>query len=151
MSARFVLFVFASPAGLRPAGAAPDAVAGTAYMDANANGVRDAGEKGIPGVRVTDGVGFAATGSDGGYSLKLSPDRELPVPGTQAVAICWPEGTWPTSRRWFRLKDMADAGQKVPFPMPHQGVCCGGQVSQDRPPKFRGGVCGVPRDRIPGE
>lgn len=108
----------------------PTAISGTVYLDANANGVRDAGEKGIADVRVTDGVGFATTGAGGSYSLKLSGDRELAVPGTQAVAVCWPEKTWPTSKRWFRLKDLADPAkvdfglradpdQKLPFTYLH--------------------------------
>lgn len=108
----------------------PSTVSGTVYLDANANGVRESGETGLPGVRITDGVGFAATGPDGSYSLAVSPDRELPVPGTQPIAVCWPQGTWPTSKRWLLIKEItnpaqadfglrADPGQKLPFTYLH--------------------------------
>lgn len=38
---------------------------GRVYQDANSNGRLDAGEQGISGVRVTDGVGFVTSGADG--------------------------------------------------------------------------------------
>jgi len=48
-------------------------VSGTVYLDANASGVRDAGEAGVAGVAVSDGRAVAATGTDGAYQL-VAPD-----------------------------------------------------------------------------
>jgi len=118
-------------AGARPAPAAGAVtVAGRVFLDANGNGRPDAGEPGLAGVRVTDGVGFAVTGADGRYRLALAPDPALPVPGTQPVALCWPTGHWPTTPYWRRLKDLpdpaqadfglcADPGQRLPFTYLH--------------------------------
>jgi hypothetical protein len=111
------------------AAAPPGVVSGTVYLDANGNGRRDAGEAPVAGVRVTDGVGIVATDAAGAYTLRIAPDGALPVSGTQTVALCWPSGHWPTSKHWFRLKDIADPArcdfglraqeQAVPFTYLH--------------------------------
>jgi hypothetical protein len=48
--------------------AAP-ACPGAVYEDRNANGVRDPGEGGLPGIRVSDGVEIAVTDQDGRFRL----------------------------------------------------------------------------------
>jgi hypothetical protein len=52
---------------------APDA-RGVVYDDANANGLRDPGEPGIAGVRVSNGVDVVATGPDGSWQLAASDE-----------------------------------------------------------------------------
>lgn len=96
-------------AGAGPAAAAPAAVCGKVFLDANGNGVLDAGEKGIAGVAVTDGVNFVVTGPDGSYRIAIAPDPTLPHRPTQPVSVCWPTGHWPTGRWWYRLMDVKDA------------------------------------------
>lgn len=56
------------------AAAQAETARGTVYEDANGNGVRDAGEAGLPGVRVSDGVGFAITDADGRYELNIDDE-----------------------------------------------------------------------------
>ncbi len=51
-------------------------VEGMVFEDANGNGVRDAGEKPLPGIRVSDGEHIAVTGRDGRYRL---PDSMQPT------------------------------------------------------------------------
>jgi hypothetical protein len=52
--------------------AAATAVSGAVYDDANANGRRDATEKGLSGVAVSDGVEVVETGADGTYRLSAT-------------------------------------------------------------------------------
>lgn len=56
--------------------AAASCVEGLVFTDANGNGVRDAGERALPGIRVSDGEHIAITGKDGRYHL---PDSTQPV------------------------------------------------------------------------
>lgn len=92
----------------------PDTVSGKVFLDANGNGRLDAGEQGIPGVRVSDGVNFVTTAADGSYTIKLAADPSFKYRPAQTIAVCWPSGKWPTSRHWVRLKDIQDA-QAVHF------------------------------------
>jgi hypothetical protein len=57
---------------LLSAGMASAAVRGFVFEDLNGNGVRDAGEAGVPGVDVSNGVEVAVTDGTGAYAL---PDR----------------------------------------------------------------------------
>ena len=45
---------------------------GTVFEDTNANGVRDPGERGIPGVQVSDGTSIVTTDADGAYAITTS-------------------------------------------------------------------------------
>lgn len=110
-------------------GAPPAEVRGVVYLDANANGVRDEGEKPLEGVRVTDGVGFTATGADGSYGITIAPDRVITYAGARVVSVCWPSGTWPSGPWWARLDRIEDAAhvdfglredrQSLPFSFLH--------------------------------
>lgn len=51
----------------------PQEVRGMVYDDANANGKRDADEKGVPNVSVTDGYSVVSTQANGSYSLRPNP------------------------------------------------------------------------------
>ncbi|MCE5277044.1 MAG: metallophosphoesterase [Planctomycetaceae bacterium] len=88
--------------------ATPQAVSGKVFLDANANGVLDAGEKGIAGVRITDGKEFVVTGDDGSYTIKPAADPMFKFRPAQAINVCWPSGKWPTGRYWVTLADMKD-------------------------------------------
>jgi len=88
--------------------AAPTTVSGKVYFDTNTNGTLDAGEKPAAGVKITDGVSIVTSDADGWYTIQVKPDHMLRVPGTQTIALCWPSGTWPTSKHWFRIKDVAE-------------------------------------------
>ncbi|KQY52181.1 calcineurin-like phosphoesterase family protein [Lysobacter sp. Root494] len=50
---------------------------GTVFEDRNGNGKRDAGEPGIAGVKLSDGVQLSSTDSQGQYELAASGDRAL--------------------------------------------------------------------------
>lgn len=104
-------------------------VSGKVYLDSNGNGKLDAGEKGIPGVRVTDGIDFATTDADGAYTITIVDDYIIPYRPARTISVCWPTGKWPTSRWWHRLSEITDAKavlfglrddeQKLPFVFLH--------------------------------
>ncbi|MDP4679709.1 MAG: calcineurin-like phosphoesterase family protein [Cyclobacteriaceae bacterium] len=50
---------------------------GTVYLDANENGFRDSGEKGIEGVKVSNGVEVVKTNAQGYYTIELLPESIL--------------------------------------------------------------------------
>jgi Icc protein len=66
-------------------------VAGVAFADTNANGRRDQGEAGLPGVVVTDGAAVVRTAADGGYALSSVTARHVFVvtPGDRRVVGSW--------------------------------------------------------------
>ena len=70
--------------------AAATAVSGVVYDDANGNGRRDPGEKGLAGVVVSDGVSVVVTGSDGGYALAAAGRNVFVVtPGDRRTTSAW--------------------------------------------------------------
>lgn len=69
-------------------------VEGTVFADANGNGVRDTGEKGMPGVDLTDGVAWATTGADGGYTIAVDRARRE----TDLITVVSPNGFTPVLR-----------------------------------------------------
>lgn len=104
-------------AGSMAAGTVPATVGGTVFLDANGNGVRDAGEEGLPGVAITDGVSFVTTGGDGRYSIEIGADEMFPLREAQCVYPSWPSGLWPSRARWWiRLSEVTDA-DRVDFGM----------------------------------
>ncbi|MBN1918827.1 MAG: calcineurin-like phosphoesterase C-terminal domain-containing protein [Verrucomicrobia bacterium] len=58
-------------------GAEATTAKGVVFEDANGNGVRDDGEAGIAGVRVSNGREIVLTGEDGAYALPVSDDTIL--------------------------------------------------------------------------
>jgi 3',5'-cyclic AMP phosphodiesterase CpdA len=67
-------------------------IRGTVFLDANANGTRDAGERGIRGVVVSNQVDVVVTDSAGAYTLRASPTGIIfvSVPdGYRAVGTFW--------------------------------------------------------------
>ncbi|MCY2931953.1 MAG: hypothetical protein NTV86_21155 [Planctomycetota bacterium] len=73
----------------------------------------------LPGVRVSDGVGFATTGADGAYRLALAVDETIPYRAARVVSVSWPSGTWPAGPWWRRLADVAP-GEAVDFALRRQ-------------------------------
>jgi 3',5'-cyclic AMP phosphodiesterase CpdA len=69
-------------------------VSGVVFDDANGNGRRDAGEKGLPGVVVSDGVEVVETGTDGSYRLSATARNVfLVTPGDRRATSPWHEKT----------------------------------------------------------
>ena len=58
---------------LAPAAAAAQ-VSGTVFEDANGNGIRDAGERGIAGVAMSNGRVIERSANDGSYAIAARPD-----------------------------------------------------------------------------
>ena len=113
-----------------PAAADPPAeVAGRVFLDANRDGRADPGEKGLPDVRVTDGITFAVSDAEGRYRLPIGDDPLIPYRPARTASVCWPSRTWPTGAWWRRLSDVADPTavdfglredeQKLPFVFLH--------------------------------
>lgn len=69
------------------------AITGVVFDDANRNGRLDAGERGVPDIKVSNGREVVLTDQRGGYSL--------PVRSDMSVFVVQPSG-WrvPTDRRW---------------------------------------------------
>lgn len=92
-----------------PALAAPNPRAVTAtgrvFVDANANRVCDAGERGLPGVLVSDGERTARTGPDGRYAFSLRVEDEA---HHRFVFATRPTGYRPTSAWFLRIPFAAD-------------------------------------------
>ena len=68
---------FASP-DVHP-GDAGGFVSGAVFDDVDRDGVRDAGEEGVPGVLVSNGLDWAATGDDGGYRIAVRDNMNLTI------------------------------------------------------------------------
>lgn len=57
-----------------PGNAASEYATGTVYVDRNANGRRDRGEWGVPGVSVSNGIDVVQTNARGEYRIPLEPE-----------------------------------------------------------------------------
>ena len=69
----FVLALLTVPAHALP----PPCGWGQVYEDRNGNGTRDAGEPGVPGIKVSNGVDIAVTDAQGEYRLDYVDGRTL--------------------------------------------------------------------------
>lgn len=74
-------------AALSPPGSAAETARGTVFDDRNGNGVLDAGEPGVAGVRVSDGETVVLTDQNGRYRLEI---------GTEAVIFLTKPAGWAT-------------------------------------------------------
>ncbi|MFY0653394.1 MAG: calcineurin-like phosphoesterase C-terminal domain-containing protein [Cyclobacteriaceae bacterium] len=85
---------------------------GTVYLDSNENGIFDSGEKGIEGVKVSNGIDVVKTNSNGYYNIELPPESILfiskpaeytvPINAVQLPQIYYrhyPKGT-PAVTKW---------------------------------------------------
>ena len=74
---RFILVLFLS-ALAAPAWSQPVTCnTGVVFVDRNGNAQRDRGERGIPGIKVSDGTRIVITDSDGRYSLPATDGRTV--------------------------------------------------------------------------
>lgn len=56
---------------------APAMATGVVFEDANGNGLRDAGEHGIPGMRISNGRDIALSAADGTYRIATRPEAPI--------------------------------------------------------------------------
>ena len=91
---------------------------GVVFLDANANAIRDAGERGLPGISVSNQVAVVRTDASGRYSL---PDAGLGI-----VYVSLPRAHRPTGVWWKRVGaspsldfGVAPAPEPVPFTFVH--------------------------------
>ncbi|HEU5055709.1 MAG TPA: PQQ-binding-like beta-propeller repeat protein [Kofleriaceae bacterium] len=114
MKASSALLV-AAIAGAAPATAAAGTVRGSAFDDADGDGLFSAGEEGVAGVRIAwEGTFVATTAADGSYSFE-APDEE---------GIAWartPDGFRP-GPRWHRLDGGGDEDDGVDFALRRAGA-----------------------------
>lgn len=85
-------------------------VTGRVFIDADADGRWDEGERPLAGALVSDGLSIVATAADGTYTLQ-SPD------GPQVIFVVNPEDTWPL-QGFHRYVQVGPA--TVDFPMQQQ-------------------------------
>ncbi len=89
-------------------------VSGTVFADANGNGKYDAGEKGIPGVRVSDGKEIAVTDNSGRYTLNRAGGRYIFASKPDNAVFVTPYYQPVAARVDFGLRQIA-AKKKVVF------------------------------------
>lgn len=133
-------------------------VTGVVFLDANANGQRDAGEKGVARALVTDGTVFARTDAEGRYALDATVDPLLLAADKKPIlTLTFPDGTWPTAGWVRRLDAVADARNvhfglrridaRTPFVFIHGTDCHVPRGGKDLFPKFRAEVEAL-KDRL---
>jgi hypothetical protein len=84
--------------------APPTPVAGVVFDDVNGDGRRDAGEAGLAGVPVTDGVAIVLSGEGGAYALAAAAEARrvfVVVPGDRRASSPWSQA--PAQRLDFAL------------------------------------------------
>lgn len=103
-----VLFaaVFATAATNRAPQQPQRTVRGTVYEDANDNGRRDDGEKGIARVSLSDQASVVQTGEDGSYQLEAAP-------AARVIFVSVPDG-WTPSGSFWRAIDHSTASGAAP-------------------------------------
>jgi hypothetical protein len=119
-------------------GAAAEVAKGTVFHDRNGNGVLDAGEPGIPDVRISDGNKVVLSGADGRYELNIgaeavifitkprgfaTPVNEVQLP--QFYYIHQPEGS-PPGMRYLGVEPTGPLPETIDFPL----------LAQDEPSRF---------------
>ncbi|SOE23744.1 3',5'-cyclic AMP phosphodiesterase CpdA [Spirosomataceae bacterium TFI 002] len=72
-----MVFIFLALAIFLPLYAQENLAKGTVFLDANANNLFDKGEKGIAGVKVSNGVEVVKTNTAGKYEIELLPESIL--------------------------------------------------------------------------
>ncbi len=82
-------------------------VNGVVFDDANLNGQRDAGERGLPGVEVSDQTSVIKTGVDGNFQINTAAAAEV-------VFISVPDG-WATVGKMWQPIEEASLGQQADF------------------------------------
>jgi len=121
---------------------------GVVFHDTNGNGSRDAGEKGLAGIRISNGVEIVKTDENGNYSIPVSNDA--------IVFVIKPRG-WRTpiadnqTPQFFYIHKPAGSP-----PLKYQGVAPTGELpesidfplyAQEEPDEFRAILFGDPQPR----
>ena len=73
---------------------------GVVFEDRNANGKRDSGEPGLPGVVVSDGDKVVRTSASGEYRFRIRVDED---PHHRFVVVTRPNGFRPTAAFFHRI------------------------------------------------
>ncbi len=123
----------ASPEIINP-GAGGETIRGVVFEDANRNGVRDAGEAGVAGVLVSNGLDWVRTDENGVYEIAVRADMDLTIVQPsgwrvptdhrlvpQFFYIHKPGGTG-YELRFGGLEDTGPAPEKVNFPLIREGA-----------------------------
>ncbi len=105
---------------------------GTVYEDRNGNGKRDAGEPGLPDVRVSDGVDFAVSDAEGQWQLEIADEAVVfvikpsgyatPVTDSQIPQFYYihqPDGS-PAGLRYLGIEPTGDLPEAIDFPLVRQ-------------------------------
>jgi hypothetical protein len=85
------------------------------FLDDNANGRLDPGEKALAGVAVSDGVAWAITDANGRYAIEPRLPVLVPAGTDPILTVSFPSGTWPVGA-WYRRAG-AKAADGVDFPL----------------------------------
>ena len=72
-----VALVAASSPAFAQSAPAPGTMTGTAFEDRNGNGIREPGERGIAGIRISNGRDIVATDAAGDYRIAMRPDAPV--------------------------------------------------------------------------
>jgi len=106
--------------------AEPVAVRGLVFVDANANGRRDAGEPGLANAVVSDGLSVHRTGADGRYAFEADVDPAQRQGQAPIIFVSVPSG-FRAAGPWYKsAKDAGDLDfalvaeeQRLPFTFIH--------------------------------
>jgi len=106
--------------------AEPVAVRGLVFVDANANGRRDAGEPGLANAVVSDGLSVHRTGADGRYAFEADVDPAQRQGRAPIIFVSVPSG-FRAQGPWYKsAKDAGDLDfalvaeeQRLPFTFIH--------------------------------
>ena len=86
---------------------------GVVFEDRNANGKRDSGEPGLPGVVVSDGDKVVRTSASGEYGFRIRVDED---PHHRFVVVTRPNGFRPTAAFFHRIPfDQSETNYAVNF------------------------------------
>ncbi|WP_199200447.1 calcineurin-like phosphoesterase C-terminal domain-containing protein [Alkalicaulis satelles] len=123
----------AAPQVINP-GAGGETIRGVVFEDANRNGVRDAGEAGVAGVLVSNGLDWVRTDENGAYEIAVRDDMDLTivqpsgwrVPTDHRLVPQFfythkPGGTG-NELRFGGLEDTGPAPEAVNFPLIREGA-----------------------------
>ncbi|HEV8385143.1 MAG TPA: metallophosphoesterase [Candidatus Acidoferrales bacterium] len=103
----FFLVALCVALAVTPQSKPPRTIRGTVFEDANGNGQRDAGERGVAGVALSDQTGVVTTGADGSFQLEAAPSAGV-------VSVSLPDGWGAVGKFWRPLADTAGE-QRVDF------------------------------------
>jgi len=99
------LLLASMPAGAQPTGDATPCGTGRVVIDRDRDGVADRGERGLAGVRVSDGVEIVTTDRDGGFALAPVPGRTWFV--IKPAGHAFPRGADGLPRYWRHVPQAA--------------------------------------------